>query len=476
MVGTHSEFPSTDFAITSVNVPDRLDQREVDDRKLQDEASFYARRRWRSAFRIWSRRLLPYLMLLAVLGLAGSWLAEQREAMAAGPVSQRLSAALHVPVLVHDTRLQTTPAPAIVLIGIDLGGQMRLDEVTLEFTAPSLWRAIMSGQSRWGDVVISPTAVTYEQANQLLTWLALVDRVAPDSVTRIRFAQLRFPGSAMLPDRYDAVSRRDPSGQFTLVTLRRQGGPGSMQLQVTPDRSGGPIAFQCDAADWQPPFAPRTSWSELVANGHISSSSIQIDKFSMGSAFGAIEGRLLVQRDEKGAGIWTATGQVNTVGIDVATVIQQISKSPQPPEGTPASAAASMSGTAAIDAILSGVGGTPEEALGRLAVAGEIKVRSATLNGINLGYAASRPSSGTANSSASTRFTKFDAAFAAGSSGVLFRNIHGVAGALSTRGELTVTPELALDGLVHVNLGGTRIQAPLRLHVRGTVAHPQFGR
>ncbi len=307
MVGTHSEFPSTDFAITSVNVPDRLDQREFDDRKLQDEASFYARRRWRSALRIWSRRLLPYLMLLAVLGLAGSWLAEQREAMAAGPVSQRLSAALHVPVLVHDTRLQT----------------------------------------RWGDVVISPTAVTYEQANQLLTWLALVDRVVPDSVTRVRFAQLRFPGSALLPDRYDAVSRRDPSGQFTLVTLRRQGGPGSMQLQVTPDRSGGPIAFQCDAADWQPPFAPRTSWSELVANGHISSSSIQIDKFSMGSAFGAIEGQLLVQRDEKGAATWTATGQVNSVGIDVATVIQQISKSPQPPEGTPASAAASMSGTPA---------------------------------------------------------------------------------------------------------------------------------
>jgi len=72
-----------------------------------------------------------------------------------GP-SRSAVAALHVPVLVHDTRLQTTPAPAIVLIGIDLGGQMRLDEVTLEFTAPSLWRAIMSGQSRWGDVVISP--------------------------------------------------------------------------------------------------------------------------------------------------------------------------------------------------------------------------------------------------------------------------------------------------------------------------------
>jgi len=84
MVGTHSEFPSTDFAITSVNVPDRLDQREVDDRKLQTKRRFT-----RGDVAIGVPDLVApaaaYLMLLAVLGLAGSWLAEQREAMAAGP-------------------------------------------------------------------------------------------------------------------------------------------------------------------------------------------------------------------------------------------------------------------------------------------------------------------------------------------------------------------------------------------------------
>src|SRR5438132_6743476 len=349
MPGRRTEFPSSDFAITSVNVGDRLDQRELDDRKQQENA-FYARRGWSLAMRIWARRLLPYLVLAAMLMLAGRWLADQREALASGRIAQRLSAALHVPVQVQDSRFRTTPTPALVLTGVDLGGQVRLDEVTLEFTAPNLWQAVMSGHSRWGGVVISPLTISLDQANQLLTWLAVLDRAVPDSVTKVRVAQLRFAGSALLRDRYEAVTRRERNGQFTSVLLRRLDSPGSMQLQVTPDRSGGPIAFQCDAADWQPPFAPRTSWSELVANGHISSSSIQIDKFSMGSAFGAIEGRLLVQRDEKGAAIWTATGQVNTVGIDVATVIQQISKSPQPPEGTPASAAASMSGTAAIDA------------------------------------------------------------------------------------------------------------------------------
>src|SRR5271169_3027771 len=140
MVGTHTEFPSTDFAITSVNVPDRLDLREVDDRKQQDEESHYARG---SVVRVWSRRLLPYLIVAAVLGLVGSWLAKQREALAAGHLSQRLSAVLRVPVTIQDSHLRTTPAPALVLTGVDLGGQVRFSEIALEFTAPNLWQAVM---------------------------------------------------------------------------------------------------------------------------------------------------------------------------------------------------------------------------------------------------------------------------------------------------------------------------------------------
>jgi hypothetical protein len=426
--------------------------------------------------RFWGRRLLPYLVLLAILVLAGGWLAEQRETMTAGRVSERLSAVLHIPVRVQDTRVRTTPAPAIVLLGIDLGGQVRLDEVTLEFTAPSLWQAVMSGQRRWGDIVISPTTLNFEQANQLLIWLSSLDKLVPDSVTRVRFAQLRFAGSAFLPDRYEATTRRESNGQFATITLRRAGGPGSMQLQLTPDRAGGPVSFQCDGSDWTPPFAPNTAWSEFIANGHVSASAIQIDKFTLGSAFGAIEGQLSVLRQDQGSAAWKATGQISTVGIDVATVIQQIAKVPQAAIEANPTAATPISGTASIDALVSGSGATPQDALGQLVAVGDIKVRSAALNGINLGYAASRPSTNPSHSTASTRFTHFDASFAVGSNGVLFRNIHGQAGALSTRGELTVTPELAVDGLVHVNLGGSRIQAPLRLHVRGTVTHLQFGR
>jgi len=475
MPGRRTEFPSSDFAITSVNVGDRLDHRELDDRKQQDEA-LYARRGWISAIRFWLRRLVPYVVLGALLIFGGGWLAEQREALAAGRIAQQLSAALHVPVQVQDSRFRTTPAPAMVLTGVDLGGKVRLDEVVLEFTAPSLWQAVMSGHRRWGDIVIAPLTVDFEQADQLLTWLRTLDRVVPDSVTKVRIAQLRFNGSGLLPDRYEAVTRREPSGQFASVLLRRLDTPGTMQLQLTPDPAGGPVALQCDAADWQPPFAPRIAWTEMVASGHASGGAIELEKFTVGSAFGAVEGHLSVRRQEHGAA-WSANGQVSSVAIDVPTIIQQITKPGQPINAFDQNqVTTAVAGTASLEALFTGSGSTPEEALGRLVAAGEVKVRSASLNGINLGYAASRPASVSPSGTASTRFTQLDASFAASSSGMLLKNIHGVAGALSTRGEITVTPELAVDGLLHVNLGGTRVQAPLRIRVRGTVEHPQFGR
>lgn len=505
MPSRHTEFPSSDFAITSVNVGDRLDQREIDDRKQQDEWSFYASRRWGSVLRTWARRLLPYIVLIVLVGLAGEWLSSERDKLAADRIAQRVTASLHVPVRVQDSRFRTSPAPALVMTGVDLGGRVRLNEVTLEFTAPSLWQAVITGRRRWGDILISPTTLTFGQANQLLDWLSALDSVVPDSVTKVRIPEVRFAGSGLLPDRYEAVTRRETNGKFATVTLRRLGTNGTMQLQLTPDVSAGSVSFECDATGWQPPFAPHADWSEMVASGHTSAGTIELDKFTLGSTFGAIEGHLSVRRQVNGPAAWSAEGQISSVGIDIPTIVQQITKSEQPigggvqkPGANPGQSAGDtdqkqtkseqvleetdqnqstpIAGTAAIEGTIAGMGATPEEALSHLVAAGDIKVRNAALNGINLGYAASRPSAGTPSSNALTRFTQLSASFITTPAGLLFRNIHGAAGALSARGEVVVSPELALDGLLHVDLGTTRIQAPLRIHVRGDVAHPKYGR
>lgn len=470
-----SKFPSTHFAITSVNVPDRLDLREVDDRKQQDEASALSAAR-RARLIGWVRRLVPYLLLVGLIAFAGQWLAWQRQAFGAQRIAQQLAAALQVPVRVQDTRFRTAPAPAIVVSGLDLGGRIRLDEAVLEFTAPNLWQALVSGRHRWGDVVIAPTVLSLDQAGEMIGWIRALDRALPDSVTRVRFSELRLSGTRLLGGRYEAISRRDADGHFSSVSLRSLEGPGSMQLQLTPGSGADPIAFQCDAADWQPPFPPAMAWSEIFASGHLSDAGIEIEKFSAGSAFGALEGQLSLRRQGSAGAPWLASGHASTVGLDIATLIQQIAKPTAASGDADQAAAMPMSGTAGIEATLSGTGATLDEAVAGLLAAGTARVRGAILNGINLGYAASRPSVTGSASGASTRFTEFDTDFVGGRGILVFRRINGAAGALKTHGELSVASGLVLDGLLHVDLGGARIQAPLRIHVRGTVDQPIFGR
>ncbi|MBV8208884.1 MAG: hypothetical protein JO133_02365 [Burkholderiaceae bacterium] len=474
MQSGHTEFPSTDFAITSINVGDRLDHREIDDRKQQEE--LYAHRRWGSSSLRWLVRLAPYLLLLIVIAAAGKWVFDQIHALAPTRIAQQLSTSLQVQVTVDASHLRATPSPAVVLSGVDLAGRIRLDEVALEFTAPNLWQAMIAGQRRWGDIVISPITVNFDQAAALLGWLSSLDRAVPDSVTKVRISEVHIVGSKLLPGSYNAATRRGPDGHFGVVVLHRLGSAGTMQLQVTPDPNGGPLALQLDASDFQPPFAPHAQWTEVIASGHVSAGSLEFDQFTMGSTFGAIDGHLAVRRLTPTA--WSAEGKANSVGLDIPTLLQQLVATPGQTAPEPGQEVfVPLLGTASIDAAFSGTGTSLEDALSHLVAAGEVKVRNAALNGINLGYAASRPSESTTPSTGSTtRFTRLEALFVSGPSGVLFRSIEGEAGALSTRGELSVGHDLALNGLLHVNLGGTRIQAPLRIHVRGSVASPQFVR
>jgi hypothetical protein len=59
---------------------------------------------------------------------------------------------------------------------------------------------------------------------------------------------------------------------------------------------------------------------------------------------------------------------------------------------------------------------------------------------------------------------------------VIFRDIHAHAGALAASGEVDLKPDHSLRGHLHVDLGETRVLAPIRVAVRGTVLKPEFGR
>ena len=109
-------------------------------------------------------------------------------------------------------------------------------------------------------------------------------------------------------------------------------------------------------------------------------------------------------------------------------------------------------------------------------LAGPVQVRWAAINGINLGYAATHGGGNRGLGGGFTRFSDLEATLLAAPDGIVMRDIEARAGAMLTRGEVRIDPTQALTGAIRVDLGATRVQAPINLRVRGTLASPQFTR
>jgi hypothetical protein len=123
--------------------------------------------------------------------------------------------------------------------------------------------------------------------------------------------------------------------------------------------------------------------------------------------------------------------------------------------------------------VISGSGPTLDKAVDFASITGPLEVRYAQLNGINLGYAATRGASSTGGGGL-TRFTELDATIMASGRQVLLTDISGRAGAMATRGEVLINDDLSLIGALRVDLGVTRVLAPINLRVRGSALQPQF--
>jgi hypothetical protein len=162
-------------------------------------------------------------------------------------------------------------------------------------------------------------------------------------------------------------------------------------------------------------------------------------------------------------------------GIDIAALIQQVAP-PANPDDANDTAPAMLQGTASFDGPISGKGTTLDDAIAASEFLGPVSVRSPVLNGINLGFAATHPGATVNAGGGSTRFISMEAIAEARGSDVTIRDIRAHAGALAAFGQISVSPDHKLSGLLHVDLGKTRVLAPIRVAVHGTVAKPEFGR
>lgn len=464
---------ATDFAITTVNVPDRLDVQEV--RARADEDDDAPRRRLFDPYllSVWFKRLL-WVAILGAVGYVGyRFLEPLREEVSARGIAARLTRGLGQPVQVGDAGFRWTPTPRLVLQGIDVGGAYRLGEVSLHFNWEDALRALRGGNWVWGEAAVAPQKLDAAQAMSLLKSLGAADAALPAAVSTVRFEAIEFNGMPLLPAKYEVIVRRGTDGRFAPPVLTERGIDGQMKLTAVArtDEFGEYVAFQLDAAGWKPPVGPGVPWGEVVASGRARPNLIEVDSYLLAGFYGAMRGTLVAAHDVE----WALTGTARAANLDLESVLLHFKGKPteERPKGQ---AAVPLHGTATLNLALAGRGDTLAQAVGQAVVAGPMQVRWATLNGINLGYAATQGGASGVTGGGITRFSELEASLILARSGLTVRDIAGRAGAMATRGEIRVAPDLGLSGTLRVDLGAQRVQAPINVRVRGTVLEPQFGR
>ena len=454
---------ATRFAITTVNVPDRLDLQEERDRAEMEE---YAEERRRFTLRTWMKRLL----VVAVVGVFGAvlygMLKPLRDDTSATRVGERLSAAFKRPVTVAETAFLITPTPRLVLRGVDVDRQFTAEEVSLLINWRDLWAALRGGQWVWGEATIAPMTMTGIQALAAVKVIAGGARELPSKISTVRFESIRISDSRLFPGQYEAVLRRMEGGTFGPILFRQQDADGSaMQMQFRPAAEPDTVEFALVGERWAVPVGPRVRWNEVRANGRIAGNVLEVSDFSLAGFFGVTTGTIFAATDVE----WVITGFAAASNIDVEAVLQNLRPKGQPTQDAPASP---LQGTAALNLTIVGRGPSLNEALGQTTIAGPFQLRWATLNGINLGLAATQG----ATASGITRFTEFDGTVVASANGVRFDDVGGRAGAMAARGDFAIEKDSSLTGGVRVELGGQTVQAPVNLRIHGTALDPRFGK
>ena len=461
--------PATDFAITTINVPDRLDVQEV---RARAEDDVYQRRGWLSVDRhtvsLWMRRLFT----LAVIGGLG-WLGWSAAVPLAQEVSKesiaaRLSAAAGVPVAIAERSFSIWPNPRMVLQGVDFGGRIKADEVAVQLSWDELVRAAKLGRIAIGEAVVGPVRLDAAQAEALVSLGPRLANAAGFSIAAVRFSSVEFADFPLLPHQYQVLLRRTPPGSTPApLEVSQLGGEGRMQLRVLAPSDAG-VAFELDAEQWRAPVGPGVVWASVAASGHVLPQAVVVDSYTATAPFGVFQGALVAATDTA----WSVAGTARSVSVDLESLMRRLAGARDDEASAPRSP---LVGTASVTLVGGGHGPSLGDALFESRIGGPVSVRFGTLSGINLGLAATQ--GGAAETSGGiTRFTELAALLDVGEGGVTVRDILGRAGAMATRGQLTVSPDLKLSGALRVDLGAERVQAPTTLRVSGSATAPRFSR
>jgi hypothetical protein len=467
-----SDAPATDFAITTVNVPDRLDLREIDDRRIDEDGS-RLRGVDAAALRAWLPRITIIIVLFVLAVLLWQVVDNWRASLAPEALSTRLTASLGVPIKVESTQFALSPSPRLILTKVTLNNEVELRDIAVRLTTRHV-AEVFHGQSlAWAEAAVGASSVTLAQGHDLLQLLTRLDTALPRGLGVIRFSEIQVSDEPWLKGNWRVDLERAANGHFTQVQALQNSSGGSMQVVLTPE-SPETVGFELHASHWVLPFGFSTPVESASAEGKASYALLEISKYSLSGPFGEAHGSLQATNDSG----WKIDGSLQSDGVDLDALLRQVAPPVKRQDGgeSEGGGPTMAQGLATVNGKIDGKGASLLEAAQSGSLVSKVNVRSAVLNGINLGYIAVNPSANPDSSGGSTRFASLDAVVVNSHKKTTVRDLRARAGALLALGEIDINENNEISGIVHVDLGTTRVLAPIRVHVHGTLSQPKFGR
>lgn len=463
--GARDEPLLTDFAITSIDVPDRLDAQSI--RTLQSDDYRRASRFSvsRSVLEIWLRRILILALLAAVGALV--WLAFQAISTHFGKqaIAQRISVATGLPVTMAERELIWWPTPEIRLRDLRIGSGFRATEVAVRYSWDGLTQAI-NRRGLLPEATIAPMQLSAEQAIDLVALSPMIGARSGLGLGAVRFSAVVFRDMPLLPGQYEVLLQRQADAGIAPLEVRQLDVPGDMRLLAYPDGAGA-LRFELNAQRWAAPVGPAVTWDSLIVQGRAWSRGIVFESFTGKTPSAQVDGAWAAASDVG----WSAAGTIQSNNADVDGVIRTLV--------APADDVAFRSplrGRASFSALSSGHGASLMAALERSTFNGQAQARSLTLVGINLGTLAAQEAAVQAAGGA-TRLSELTARLQWTPEGLSIRDIRSQSGGMLTRGQISIAPSLAIGGSLTVDLSAVLPQSPpAQVQIGGTLMTPRFSR
>ena len=368
------------------------------------------------------------------------------------PRIERLaSEQLHDQVRISSLRLYMLPLPHLTIGGIEVGRKPYL-QVRKVVVTPRLL-SLFDQQKVLKEVSLRDVVIGQQLVGKAAAWAS--NSSAGPSIVRVERIEIRDANINLkdlkLPQ-LDLDLQLNATGGLAQAQLTAGGG----RLKATLIPKGQDFALKLTGRNWKLPAGPPLLLTTLDASGTIGTGGLDLPVIHGQLYQGKIDGQLEVGWKDG----WSVLGNLNLQQVEIQPVVALFTK------GT------TISGKLSANPVLEMRAPSAAQLSETLSVESDFKVESGVLYNFDLAAAPKALLNKDALKGGETRFDEFSGYLTVDPEGYHLLDMKIASGVLKAAGELTITPNQELSGLIDASVKGTSAFVSTPLAVAGTVQNP----